>query len=369
MTTIDISPLTRFTPPGDRTAPSPAEARGIARDEIRLLVADGERVRHTHFRDLADHLDPGDLIVVNTSQTVAGEADARLSDPSGSRDVLVHVAMDLRDGTWVVEIRTAPDAARAVLDAAQGQVLTLTNADDAALTLLDPYPRTGSSPTGEGNRLWRAAYAGHEALRDVLDRVGRPIAYGYLDQRYDLAEYQTIFGTTPGSAEMPSAARPFTPDVVTRLVSRGVGIAPVLLHTGVSSQEAGEAPQPEWFEVGESTARLVNSTRAGGGRIVAVGTTVTRALESAVAPGSGLLTAVSGWTERVVTREHPPRIVDGLITGWHDPQASHLLLVESIAGDELAQTAYDAAVAGGYRWHEFGDSALFLPARVEAAAA
>jgi S-adenosylmethionine:tRNA ribosyltransferase-isomerase len=129
----------------------------------------------------------------------------------------------------------------------------------------------------------------------------------------------------------------------------------------------GEAPQPEWFEVGESTARLVNSTRAGGGRIIAVGTTATRALESAVAPGSGLLEPSSGWTERVVTRDHPPRIVDGIITGWHDPQASHLLLVESIAGEELAQTAYDAAVDGGYRWHEFGDSALFLPARVELA--
>ncbi len=366
MTIIDISPRTRFTPPGERTAPSPAEARGIARDEIKLLVADGDRIRHTHFRDLADHLEPGDLIVVNTSQTVAGEADARLPDGT---DVVVHVAMDLRDGTWVVEIRTAPEAARAVLDAAEGQELTLTGAEGAALTLLDPYPRAGSSPTGAGNRLWRAAYAGVEPLRNVLDRVGRPISYGYLDQRFDLAEYQTIFGTTPGSAEMPSASRPFTPEVVTRLVSRGVGIAPVLLHTGVSSQEAGEAPQPEWFEVGESTARLVNSTRAGGGRIVAVGTTVTRALESAVAMGSGLLTAASGWTERVVTRDHPPRIVDGLITGWHDPQASHLLLVESIAGDELAQAADDAAVAGGYRWHEFGDSALFLPARVEAAAA
>ena len=363
-TRLGISPLITFTPPGDRTAPSPAEFRGIARDDVRLLVADGDRVMHAHFRDLADHLDPGDLVVVNTSQTVAGEADARLS----GADVVVHVAMDLRDGTWVVEVRTAPDASRAVLDAVAGEVLTFADSG-GALTLLEPYPRSGSSPTGDGNRLWRARYTGDEPLRDVLDRVGRPIAYGYLDRRYDLADYQTIFGTTPGSAEMPSASRPFTHEVVTRLVSRGVGIAPVLLHTGVSSQEVGEAPQPEWFEVGESTAHLVNSTRAVGGRIIAVGTTVTRALESSVAPGSGLLEAASGWTERVVTREHPPRVVDGLITGWHDPQASHLLLVEAIAGHELAQTAYDAAVDGGYRWHEFGDSALFLPSRVEAAAA
>lgn len=372
-TTIGISPLISFTPPGERTAASPAEARGIARDQVRLLVADGDRARHAIFRDLADHLEPGDLVVVNTSRTVAGEVDARLTGGwEASRDVVVHVAMDLRDGTWVVELRTAPDASRAVLDAAPGQVLTLTSAGGAAvLTLLSPYPRSYSSPAGDGNRLWRAAYDGDTPLRDVLDHVGRPIAYGYLDRRYDLGDYQTIFGTTPGSAEMPSAARPFTPDVVTRLVSHGIGIAPVLLHTGVSSQETGEAPQAEWFEVGEPAARLVNSTRAGGGRIVAVGTTVTRALESAVSgpQGRALLTASSGWTERVVTREHPPRIVDGLITGWHDPQASHLLLVESIAGEGLAQTAYDAAVAGGYRWHEFGDSALFLPARAEAVAA
>lgn len=377
MRTLGISPLTSFTPPGERTAPAPAEARGIVRDEVRLLVADGSGsssgVHHVRFRDLADRLEAGDLVVVNTSQTVASEADARLTGgPTASWHVVVHVAMDLRDGTWVVEVRSAPHADRAVLDAVAGQVLTLTGADGAAaLTLLDAYPREGSSPTGVGNRLWRAAYDGDAGLRETLDRIGRPIAYGYLDRRYALADYQTIFGTTPGSAEMPSASRPFTHEVVTRLVSHGVGIAPVLLHTGVSSQEAGEAPQPEWFEVGESTARLVNSTRAAGGRVIAVGTTVTRALESAVSgpPGRSLLEASSGWTDRVVTREQPPRIVDGLITGWHDPQASHLLLVESIAGAELAQTAYDAAVAARYQWHEFGDAGLFLPARAAAVAA
>ena len=382
MTAIDISPRIHFTPPGRRTAPSPAEARGIDRDQVRLLVADGDRVRHAHFRDLADHLEPGDLVVVNTSQTVAGEADAYLSGGGRpTREVVLHVATDLHLGgcagpwaadvadTWVVEVRTAPDAARSVLDAEPGQVLTLAGTGGSAvLTLLEPYPRAESSPTGEGNRLWRAVHVGDRPLRDVLSQIGRPIAYGYLDRRYDLTDYQTIFGTTPGSAEMPSAARPFTPEMVTRLVSRGVGIAPVLLHTGVSSQEAGEAPQPEWFEVGESTARVVNSTRAGGGRIVAVGTTVTRALESAVT-SAGQVRSSRGWTERVVTRDHPPRVVDGLITGWHDPQASHLLLVESIAGEALAQAAYDAAVESEYRWHEFGDSALFLPARVEAYAA
>ena len=157
----------------------------------------------------------------------------------------MHVATDLRDGTWVVEIRTAPDAAWAVLDAAAGQTLTLAGAGERAmLTLLEPYPRGHSSPTGSGNRLWRAAYVGESDLPAMLARFGRPIAYGYLDRQYPIEDYQTVFGTTPGSAEMPSAARPFTPDVVTRLVSRGIAIAPILLHTGVSSQEAGEAHSP-----------------------------------------------------------------------------------------------------------------------------
>lgn len=373
MTTLDITPLTTFAPPGNRTAPSPAEARGLRRDDVRLLVAHGEQLTHARFGDLADHLEPGDLVVVNASQTVAGEVDAVLAgDGASNGDVVVHVATDLRDGTWVVEVRTAPDASWAVLDAADGQTLTLSGTGTAAvLTLLEPYPREPSSPTGSGNRLWRATYAGESALPALLDRVGRPIAYGYLDREYPIDDYRTIFGTTPGSAEMPSAARPFTPDVVTRLVSRGIAIAPILLHTGVSSQEAGEAPQPEWFEVSESTARLVNATRTGGGRIIAVGTTVTRALESAVrgVAGRAKVEPGEGWTERVVTREAPPRVVDGLITGWHDPAASHLLLVEAVAGPRLTQAAYDAAVEGGYHWHEFGDSALLLPARAEALAA
>jgi S-adenosylmethionine:tRNA ribosyltransferase-isomerase len=258
----------------------------------------------------------------------------------------------------VVELRESPDAARSLLDAEVGDRLDLLGA--GTLTLLEPYPRAPSSPTGRGNRLWRAAVAGAVPLERHLVRHGRPIAYGYLDHAYPLPDYQTVFSTRPGSAEMPSAARPFTTELVTALVSRGVGVAAVTLHTGVSSQEAGEAPQPEWFEVSPVVARLVDATRADGGRVVAVGTTVTRALESAVT-ADGRVAAASGWTTRVVTRDDPPRVVTGLVTGWHDPRASHLLLVESVAGPDLTQRAYAAAEAGGYLWHEFGDSALLLP--------
>jgi S-adenosylmethionine:tRNA ribosyltransferase-isomerase len=315
-------------------------------------VARPDGVEHATFDALADHLRPGDLVVVNNSATVAAQADAR-STRHGP--VVVHTAAPLDDGTWVVEVRTAPDAARAVLDAQPGDRLTLAA---ATLDLLEPYPRGGSSPTGRGTRLWRARATGD--LAAAMARHGRPIAYGYLDRRYPLEAYQTVFGARPGSAEMPSAARPFTTALVTRLVSRGVGVVPITLHCGVSSQEAGEAPQPERFEVTDATARAVNAVRAGGGRVVAVGTTVTRALESAV-DDAGRVVARAGWTERVVAPADPPRVVSGLVTGWHDPAASHLLLVEAVAGPALTQAAYDAAVAGGYLWHEFGDAALLLP--------
>lgn len=342
-----------FDPGADATAPAPAEARGLSREDVRLLVASPSGIVHTKFRGLPDHLRAGDLVVVNDSATIPGEVDADGS--AGRGPVVLHLATPLDDGSWVVEVRTPGDAARAVLDAEPDEEF---RTGAVTVTLLDAYPRTGSSPTGRGNRLWRARVAGD--LDTHLRRRGRPISYGYLSRRYPLSAYQTVFATRPGSAEMPSAARPFTHGLVTRLVSKGVAVAPVTLHTGVSSQEAGEAPQPERFSVPESTARLVNAVRAGGGRVVAVGTTVTRALESAVAD-DGTVVARSGWTDRVVTPAHPPHVVTGLVTGWHDPHASHLLLVEAVAGRELAQRAYEAAVAEEYLWHEFGDTALLLP--------
>ncbi len=352
-TTLTERPRITFPTVEDRTATQPAEHRGLARDQVRLLVA-GSTVEHARFRELPSHLKPGDVVVINTSATRAGEIDATTDE----RPIVVHVSTALDDGDWVVELRSSPDAATSVLDAQAGSAVHLAGGVD--LTLLRPYPHEGSSPTGRGNRLWRARVSRGTDLGRHLERHGRPIQYGYLERPFPLSDYQTVFSQHPGSAEMPSAGRPFTHEVITCLIARGVQVAPITLHTGLSSQEAGEAPQPEWFEVPSSTADLVNSARAGGGRVVAVGTTVTRALESSV-DDDGQVRASSGWTSRVVTPANPPQVVNGLITGWHDPMASHLLLIEAVAGVDLAQRAYDAATAGGYLWHEFGDSALLLP--------
>jgi S-adenosylmethionine:tRNA ribosyltransferase-isomerase len=351
---ITREPRTRFAPPAGTTATEPPEQRGLRRDGVRLLVATDAGIVHTRFTRIGDHLGSGDVLVVNTSATVPGQLDGRRT----GAPVIVHVANRLADGSRVVELRTPPYAAAPVLDGRPGERIELPAG--AVVELVTPYPEPGSSPSGQGNRLWRGRLETTTRVGDYLTAYARPISYGYLRESFPIAAYQTIFALCPGSAEMPSAARPFSTELVARLVARGVTFAPITLHTGVSSQEAHEGPQAEWFEVSRTTADLVNAARQRGSRVVAVGTTATRAIESAATEG-GRIEPTSGWTELVITPDRPVRVVDGLVTGWHNPDASHLLLVESVAGPELTQRAYDAAVAERYRWHEFGDSALLLP--------
>jgi S-adenosylmethionine:tRNA ribosyltransferase-isomerase len=325
-----------------------ATAPPARRDGVRLLVARPGGVEHARFSALGTFLAPGDLLVVNTSGTLAAAVDGTRHD---GRAVTVHFAAALDDGSWVVEVRPARGAAGPVPDARPGDVITLP--DDVRVTL------AGSHPAGQ-LRLWQAGIGVEGGVAAYLERHGRPIRYAYVPVQYPLADYQTVFAREPGSAEMPSAGRPFTAELVTDLVTRGVGIAPITLHTGVSSQDAGEPPQPERYAVPAATARAVNLTRAGGGRVVAVGTTVTRALESA-ADSRGVVRGRAGWTGLVLGEDRPARAVSGLITGWHAPGASHLHLLAAVAGASLVDCAYEEAVRARYLWHEFGDSCLLLP--------
>jgi S-adenosylmethionine:tRNA ribosyltransferase-isomerase len=317
------------------------------RDGVRLLVARAAGTAHARFRQLGEFLAPGDLIVVNTSATLAAAVDG---DRAGVR-VEVHFSAELDNGAWVVEVRPAGVSTGPVTDLRPGEVITL----DAGAALIVDRPR----PTGQ-TRLWEARPRIDGGVPVFLTRHGRPIRYAYVPHSWPLPDYQTVFAREPGSAEMPSAGRPFTEHVVTELITRGVALAPVVLHTGVSSQEPGEPPQPERFGVPAATARLVNSTRQAGGRVIAVGTTVTRALESAADP-DGSVHARRGWTDLVLGPSRPARAVTGLVTGWHAPGASHLALLEAVAGPALVERAYAEAVRSEYHWHEFGDSCLLLP--------
>jgi S-adenosylmethionine:tRNA ribosyltransferase-isomerase len=332
-------------------AGEPPEARGLQRDEVRLLVAEGDELHHARFRDLPGFLGPGDLLVVNASATLPAALDATRAD--GER-VALHLSTPLPGQTaapiragdvaphWVVELRR--DTGR-VRDAHAGEILQLPAGGHARLVA--PYLSAG--------RLWVAALAPPAPLTAYLQEHGRPIAYRHTRGAWPLRDYQSIFATETGSAEMPSAGRPFSPRVLSALRRRGVGIAKVVLHTGVSSLERGETPYPERFRVPPETAAAVNAAK----RTIAVGTTVVRALES-VATADGGVAPAEGWTRLVVTPERGVKVADGLITGWHEPDASHLLMLEAIAGREAVARSYAAALERGYLWHEFGDSHLLL---------
>lgn len=336
-----------FELPLDAVASEPPEARGVARDNVRLLVAALDGVTHAHFSDLALFLESGDVLVVNTSATLPAAVDGRRRH---SRPVVVHFSTSLHEVEWVVELRPPGRATGPETDVCVGEQVELP--DHVVLTVVGPYR--------DSNRLWRAHVALEGEVTAYLRRHGRPIRYSYVPRAWPISAYQTVFAQHPGSAEMPSAARPFTPELVTALVTAGVVITPITLHAGVSSLEAGESPEPERYRVPAGTASLVNLARERGQRVVAVGTTVTRALESA-ADGDGRVHAAKGWTELVLGPQRAGRVVTGLITGWHEPGASHLDLLEAVAGRELVRTAYAEAVREGYRWHEFGDSCLLLP--------
>jgi S-adenosylmethionine:tRNA ribosyltransferase-isomerase len=321
-----------------------------ARDEVKLLIASraDQSITHARFLDLPDLLAAGDLLVVNVSATLPAALQATRSS---GQTVRVHVSSRAPglDAEWrVVELRTA-DGARS-LPARTGERLEL--AQNGRLSVVAPYASSG--------RLVLARFSGVESVEGHLAAHGEPIRYGYAAGHWPLEAYQNVYATTPGSAEMPSAGRPFSRELITRLIARGVLIAPLVLHAGVSSPERHEPPFPEYFEVPATTAWLIGATRAAGRRVIAVGTTVVRALETVAEPG-GAVRGGDGWTSLVITPERGLWAVDGLITGWHEPEASHLLMLEAAAGPELLALSYEAALNAGYLWHEFGDSHLILP--------
>ena len=263
------------------------------------------------------------------------------------------------DQRWVVELRRlTADGTRPLLDARVGERLRLCGG--GAATLIRAFgAQAGHGLPNDGVRLWEAQVDVDGGVMAYASAFGAPIRYSYVRARWPLHTYQTMFGLEPGSAEMPSAGRPFTANVVMALQAKGVVIAPIVLHTGVASLEAGEPPYPERFRVAPCATDAINRARANGGRVFAVGTTVVRALET-VADPDGTINAGEGWTDLVVTPERGVRAVDALITGFHEPRASHLGLLEAIAGRRHLSVAYQAALDGRYLWHEFGDLHLIV---------
>jgi S-adenosylmethionine:tRNA ribosyltransferase-isomerase len=351
-----LIPVLDFHLPAELEATAPPEDRGRGRDDVRLLVArtGSGQIEHRQFPELLELLAPGDLLVVNRSATVNAALDGTVDGEAA----VLHLSRHLEGRCWIAELRhVAPGGTRTTpwLDAPAGTVVDFGERGSAVLCA----PAVEVGPGGR-SRLWIAELRLANGVPAALATWGHPITYGESAMRRPLAAYQTVFAAEPGSAEMPSAGRPFTCDLVTRLLVAGIDVAAVVLHAGVSSLEASEPPQAEAFQVPPQTAERVNSVLRLGGRVVAVGTTVVRALESAaVAPR--LVLPASGLTDLVIGPAYEPKVVTGLLTGWHEPRASHLAILEAIAGRDLLERSYEAALDARYLWHEFGDSHLVLP--------
>jgi S-adenosylmethionine:tRNA ribosyltransferase-isomerase len=335
--------------PEPAPAREPAELRGDGRDDVRLLVAHrGGALLHAAFSDLPELLEPGDLLAINTSATLPAAVPVIGSELGA--EVRLHLSSPLPDHdrargrVWLVELRLGGERFDG---GAEGDILAL--------------PGNGSATLLQRNgRLWLAALRLPAAVPHYLARHGHPIRYGHAAAEWPLERYQTVYANAAGSAEMPSAGRAFTPELVTQLVASGIDVAPLVLHTGVSSLEAGEVPHAEWFRVARSTAERINLARALGGRVIAVGTTAVRALESAV-DADCRVGECEGWTDLVIEPDTEIRAIDGLLSGFHDSDSSHLAMLEAIAGAELLERSYVEATAAGYLRHEFGDLHLILP--------
>lgn len=334
-------PLLDFVVPAELEAHEPPEARGLTRDGVRLLVSykSSDRIVHAQFADLVTFLSAGDLLVVNVSATLPAALTARRSDGS---EVAMHLSTQLPAGLFVAEFRKT--------SVSQGEAFMLPGG--ASAVALAPYPRS--------TRLWVARLALPQPLLAYLERWGRPITYPYVHGNWPLAMYQNVYASVPGSAEMASAGRPFTPDIIDRLTLNGVRFSSIVLHAGVASLEHDEPPYEEYFDVPHEAALAVQRAKRGRRRVIAVGTTVVRALESSV-DEAGRPIASHGWTDLVITPQRGVKVIDGLLTGLHEPKATHINMLETIIGRDRLERVYRNARENGYLWHEFGDLHLILP--------
>ena len=342
-----------FTLPPELAADEPPERRGIARDEVRLLVIDraSGQLEHTRFDHFGEFLRADDLLVFNSSRTLPASLSGCVEH---GPCIEIRLAEHLPDDSWLALLRCQSGdpfscglRPKMLVDLGQGLTATIRMRDEHI------------------PRLWQLSFSksGSELI-NAFYLVGRPVRYEYVSAPWGLDYYQTVYAREPGSAEMPSAGRAFTWRLLFDLQRRGVETAYIVLHTGLSSylDEELDAQHPaseEEYFVSERAADKINEAHARGGRVIAVGTTVVRTLESA-ADEQKRVQAGHGYTRLHITANHTLKAVDGLLTGLHEPEASHLDLLTSFLPAEKIKEAYQEAVRQKYLWHEFGDLNLIL---------
>ncbi len=344
---LDVLAPLDFQIPAGSAVGTPPEREGRRRDSVSMMVADtaSGTIDHARFTRIGEILRPGDVLVLNVSAAVP----AALDGVSDQGDVRLHMSSPIAGSIWTAEPRRRSGVGSVPWRDFGGGVVALPGGAEAVLL----------TPDTRSPRLWITEMKGIGDALDYLRRHGHPIRYGHTSAAWPISDYQTVYAREPGSAEMPSAGRPFTTGLLTSLMASGVQLAPLVLHCGVASFESGELPDAERYRIPETTARVVNQARAAGGRAIAVGTTTVRAIET-MTDSDGLLHPGAGVTDLIVTPQRGVAGVDGMMTGWHEAGSSHLQLVEAVAGRTMVERCYAEAVTAGYQWHEFGDSLLVL---------
>jgi S-adenosylmethionine:tRNA ribosyltransferase-isomerase len=343
-----------FTLPVELSAKEPAERRGLGRDKVRLLVIDraSGAVQHAKFEQLGEFLRKGDLLVFNSSRTLPASLEACCAKQGPC--IQVRLAQHLPDDSWLALLVCKPGdpfgcGLRAGMQLEFSPELTG-----------EVFERDARIP-----RLWKIRFSKTGTnLIDLIYRIGQPVRYEYVSAPWDLDYYQTVYAKEPGSAEMPSAGRAFTWKSLFALRRAGIGFAYLVLHTGLSSylddelDRAHPASEEEYF-LSETAAEKINTAHERGGRVIAVGTTVVRALES-IADEDGRVQPAHAYTRLHIAEEHTLKTVDSLLTGLHEPEASHLDLLSAFVSGEKIRVAYNEAVQRRYLWHEFGDLNLII---------
>ncbi|WP_421382272.1 S-adenosylmethionine:tRNA ribosyltransferase-isomerase [Bacillus salacetis] len=330
-----------FEVPQSLNAKIPAERRGRGRDDVRLMIMNGEKVHHERFSSLPDFLEEGDLLIFNNSRTIP----AVLKAAACNREVEIRLSRQLDDNRWEALIWGGLFPACDELHLPNGvKAVIHGNGNEKPLVTL------------------QFSLGGVE-LMDYIYKHGEPIRYEYIDSAWTLDAYQTAYASVPGSVEMASAGRAFSWKMFETLKAKGIKTAFLTLHTGLSYYGNDRWPNPnkhpEAFHIPQETAELINSARKANGRVIAVGTTVVRALETA-ADENGYINETEGITNLYIKNDHQLKAVDGLVTGLHEPEATHLEMLSAFTYEHQLFEAYREALKRGYLWHEFGDMNLIF---------
>lgn len=343
----------RFNLTDEQNIKKPHELRGINRDHVKLFVIDRKNARtyHSAFNHLSDFLRRGDLLIFNSGRTLP--ASLKTVNYKAQQNLEVRLAEHLPDDSWLV-LFLYQNKTHFHSNLKPGLKIKFESGLSASI-----IERNIHNP-----RLWKIKFSvtGQELI-NIFNQIGKPIHYGYISAPLPLEYFLTVFSKDPLTSQMPNAGRAFTWKMIFDLKNKGIDTAFLTIHTGLSSyldnSKAGHLMTEEEYFISASTADKIEAAKISNGRIVAVGTSVVRAIESS-ALQSGKVIPGHAYTSLRITEEYKLKIADGLITGFHEPEASHLDLISAFLSPAVIKKTYEEAIEKKYLWHEFGDLCLIL---------